>query len=169
MYTGWLVYKLNMIVCYIMMNKLYTGINVRIFKLWPLEGDGRRCGRKEKMISKKVLIWLLFKKMVGIYRRCSKFLQFSQMHALQYGFTDLFYMVMSTTDTCRRFDDPGDEIHVESYGHLTWDVSYCMDLMCLQRKKYKGSRLRDLGGQSTALALTIQRLGCAQSNYSGRM
>lgn len=110
-----------------MMNKLYIWINVRKCKLWPLEGDGRSCGRKEKMISNTILIWLLFKKLVGIYRRCSKFIKFAKMHA------------------CRRFDDPGDEIHVESYGHLTWWrlVFYGLNVSPqkeIQRIQVEGSR-----------------------------
>lgn len=55
--------------------------------------------------------------------------------ASKYGFTVPFIMVMSMTDTCRRFDDPGDELHVESYGISHGDLSYSMAFMCLHRKK----------------------------------
>ena len=34
--------KLNMVVCHIMMNKIYIGTCVRKCKLQPLEGDDRR-------------------------------------------------------------------------------------------------------------------------------
>ena len=43
------VYKLNMLVCHIMMNKIYIRTCVREFKLRPLEGDNcMKTGEWEK-------------------------------------------------------------------------------------------------------------------------
>ena len=43
-----IAYKINMMVCHIIMNKIYAGTCVRKFKLRQLEGDNCRFGWGEK-------------------------------------------------------------------------------------------------------------------------